>query len=317
MASWGVSSFEEVSNIINEYRTHICQIHPDDVEQDLYDQIYNQIYDETVEDICNRYSFKSIKELDEYIESLKNNYSNIYNKKIYLEFYLTNIYYVLKTTNSLLILKKYILDILNILSYNLSLNINDSYLKLIDNYTLPKRKVFIEEITDDTILQNNNENSIHLEIKDIEKNKNSSLKYYNYIIDNKQIKSILINISDLYHDPKNMQIIPYNLNIDIFKNLINHMDKYKKKEIFYNNKYKKINTTFKFFKEGSIRYIWHNGEIKGETHSQGNPFQCDDCDKTENINDYNFGSIVEFYCKECALENLKEFINFRKKINMK
>jgi hypothetical protein len=318
MASWGVSSLKEVSDIINEYRTHICQIHSDDIEQDLYNQIYNQIYDETVEDICNRYSFKHIKELDEYIKSLKDNYSDIYNKKIYLEFYLSNIYYVLKTTNSLSFLKKYIFDILNILSYNLSLNINDSYLELIDKDTIPERKVFIEEIPDDTILQNNNENSIHLEIEDIEEYKDSNLKYYNHIINNSQIKSILINISDLYYNPKNMQIIPYKLKFDIYKNLIkkHNIDKYKEKEIFYNNKYKKNNTTFKFFKSGSIKYTWYNNEIKSETHCQGNPFQCDDCDETENINDYIFESIVDFYCKKCAIENVKSFIYFKKKIKL-
>lgn len=67
MSEWEVSSLEEVTDIIKKYRSHICQIHPDDIEQDLYDNIYNQIYDETIQDICNKYNFKNINEMDNFI----------------------------------------------------------------------------------------------------------------------------------------------------------------------------------------------------------------------------------------------------------
>lgn len=99
-----------------------------------------------------------------------------------------------------------------------------------------------------------------------------------------------------------------------FNNIFNTIDKYKEKEVFYNNKYKKDNISFHFFKKGSIRYTWYNGKIRGKSHKRGNPFQCDDCDKTDNINDYKIGSLVDFYCKECAIENVKCFIEFNKRI---
>lgn len=125
-----------------------------------------------------------------------------------------------------------------------------------------------------------------------------------YIKDEQVYKKYISNL--LYYD--NLYLINIENNLD--KN-----SKYREKEIFYNNKYKKDNISFKFFEEGSIRYTWYEGKIRGETRRKGNPFQCDDCNKIENIYDYKIGSLVEFYCRECAMENVKSFIEFNKRFN--
>lgn len=147
-----------------------------------------------------------------------------------------------------------------------------------------------------------------------------------YIVDKKLYKKYISNL--LYYDKLYLTNIENNIKKDYEKdisysyiidictieNTLNTIDKYKEKEIFYNNKYKKDNISFKFFKKGSIRYTWYNGKIRGESHKRGNPFHCDDCSKTENINDYKIGSLVVFYCKECAMENVKYFIEFNKRL---
>lgn len=79
--------------------------------------------------------------------------NNFDNNKCLLEFYLSNMYYIIKNSNSILLLKSNLLNILQILSYNISLNIDKDYLSLVDDNCKNKYKVKIEIIPDDTILK--------------------------------------------------------------------------------------------------------------------------------------------------------------------
>lgn len=142
-----------------------------------------------------------------------------------------------------------------------------------------------------------------------EEQKSITYEYYDYIINDIlyiERKFMTEYIQNIYFQ--------YVVDICLIENTLTTIDKYKEREIFYNNKYKKDNISFKFFEKGSIRYTWYNGKITGETHQIGNPFHCDDCNKTENINDYKLGSLVNFYCKKCVVENVNIFIEFNKKM---
>jgi hypothetical protein len=59
--------------------------------------------------------------------------------KDFLEFYLNNIYYIIKNNNSISLIKSNLLNILQIISNQLFLNINDNYLTLVDDEIISKR----------------------------------------------------------------------------------------------------------------------------------------------------------------------------------
>lgn len=130
-----------------------------------------------------------------------NTYDNIYENKYKLEFYLSNIYYILKKENSITFIKSFILEILNIISNNMNFNINFNYLDLVDfNVNIYRTKI----------------ETIH-EKKKIVNYGHYNLDYFNNS-DNSFLKKIIIK--DIYntYGYKDLKMITYELNNKFNKN---------------------------------------------------------------------------------------------------
>lgn len=103
MASWNVSSLEEITDIIRDSSNHICQIHIDDAEQDLHDQAYNDAYDNALYDILIKYSFDSEDGLRNFVETYRNHKCKIDVKYLkHKELLMNNYYSQMINTNHIL-----------------------------------------------------------------------------------------------------------------------------------------------------------------------------------------------------------------------
>lgn len=161
---------------------------------------------------------------------------------------------MVKNSDSILLLKSNLLNILQILSYNISLNIDEDYLSLVDDNCKNKYKVKIENIPDDTILVHNL-TSINLDnisnkldfnilrkiyIKDSYVHNGYKylklIKYENWELNNysnKKPKMSIskINFQDIFDEIKenrNNIIIKNNLHILVLKDLQFQNDMFKK-----------------------------------------------------------------------------------------
>lgn len=155
------------------------------------------------------------------------------NDKYFLEFYLSSLKYISETTNSVFLLRSNINNILNILKNNLSLDINESYLELVDEHT-PKHKVYIEEITDEQQVQVDNK---HVE-------------YNDFLSENYKYNINKIKIKDSYNNNgyKYLKLIKY----DVFEK--------KKNNKKYNKKYNK--SLKRLYKINMETFQWMENNIK-------------------------------------------------------